>query len=142
MKKYMTKKMIIEVLRKEPLSSGSFIYHEMDDYDSIKASKCEVCAAGAVVRKAFGSKASAWDVDDYCNTNIVNAHYQNLTIEPSLANYAGYGNTDYMIRQGLYLNALSNVFEGMMKNRREATPFVRKRLIAFVTKNFPDRIKL
>ncbi len=119
------KKKVIEALKTEPLTQGSFFRGYLD---GASRKECEVCAVGAVLRKHLGKGKRLEEVD------------------PDLAAggvYVGRSKIKSNLVNGNYLGALSCYFEGM-----DTGPYGtvdkshRKDLVDFVKTHFPNSFKV
>ncbi len=120
-----TKKEIIETIKKEHLTNEQFIYVQ----DSDKASECRVCAVGAILRKKLNnisdSNTLAIEISDLMNNGVC-SHDGDLEVE---------------LYKKRYLNALSVKFEKLsMKYKTQKT--IKKHLIDFIELNFPSKFKV
>jgi hypothetical protein len=128
MKKTVTRKEILQAIRYEPLAAGNWIRTDSKD-----PATCEVCAVGGVLRRAAG--LSPYDIEDF--------GYQLLELSdcifdrensPTFNSAAAFAKA--LVKDGLYLNALSVYFESLHKRYGGGTE-TRKRLRTFVKNHFP-----
>lgn len=124
MRKIIRRSVVIEALRKEPLAPDKF-FHEPGD------KTCRVCAVGAVLRHV---SFETWAIKH-------DRALQSLGRVAAGFQYIGFSPNN-LIAEGNYLGALSCYFEGMMQKRFLVTDKIRKRLVKFVEKNFPESFYL
>ena len=122
MKKTITRKLVIEALRKEPLRGGTFFYTTDQDDEDIYT--CEVCAIGAVLRRALFVRDLA-------------------RLKPSW-HRVGRVAMDFRVAGKRYMRDLSRKFESLVTNREYyvATEEDREVMIAWVKKHFPEKFTL
>lgn len=135
-RKTVTKKEILEAIKKEPLKAGSWV--KMDDFgDPVKDKNCTVCAIGAVLRRAKYSNQQAWEFGGcLMNSDAVaplDEECVDLGVEKNLV--------ERLLSEKKYLHALSVRFEGQAL-RTGVGKRTRKILTDFVKKNLPDQVKL
>lgn len=125
MRKTISKAKVIKALQTEPLSQGSWRCHDaIGPYDNT----CDVCAVGAVLRAA-GVPENRISIEAPVRCRFATRSYFDPTIPK-------------MLKGGFYLSALNCYFEAIKTKDRIPSAAQRKRLIAFVEKNFPDRVSL
>lgn len=122
--KYVLKKTIIRALKTEPLQTGQFV----EKPDLRKVGDCNVCAVGAVLRATGATnyqiaKHTGWANGGVC---IFSCESQRRIIQ--------------LLERKDYMSALSSYFEDLVFG--EPTKAQRRKLIAFVEKNFPNRVPL
>jgi hypothetical protein len=136
MKKTVSKKSVIEALMTEPLMRGNWIEFDdlISDPQKVKAKDvvCEVCAVGGVLRK---NGATIKEIDDYGD--------RLLDLPFPVGEEATEKDIEYLLKHEQYLSALSAYFESTLPGPRiRYGNEHRERLVRFVEKHFPDRIKL
>lgn len=134
--KTISKQQIIKALTTEPLEAGSFFQYESGCNDKgVTLKNCQVCAVGAVLR-------SSGVVDMRSGLQRLSQRAKTLCRDLFIWEASTYsssrGAINAELRGGNYLGALSMYFENMA----ETTGIKRDRLVAFVQKNFPSRIKV
>lgn len=140
-----TKEQVIKALKTEPLKAGNWITlgrsgpdGEWIEYDD---SSCPVCAVGAVLRNTLDEK----------KYRITDAAWYIFTGQ----NTIGQGDTELELLESLtgpHIVRLSQYFEGLWSLARKRGRNwdlsrhqiyrIRKKMIAFVEKNFPESIEL
>jgi hypothetical protein len=115
-----TKAGVIEALKKEPLTTGSFF----KERDGVIEAGCEVCAVGAVLRRFSFEKM----------TRSKGGNLHKLGEQATQYSYMDY-DPDALLEDGNYLGALSCFFEDAGRDRK-------RRSIEFVKKNFPNSFRL
>lgn len=142
-KKVITKKTVIEALRKEPLMAGAWFDNETSPMD------CNVCAVGAVLRRVSAVRAIMKLQDDegmigtYCDINEFVAgklfpNHTRLSSDARPVDIARY------LKKKNYLAALSAKFESLVVNNSDGIPndCQRQSLVDFVTINFPEKFTI
>lgn len=116
------KETILHALKSEPLERRNWITGDGSDSEPISDPSCTVCAVGAVLRQVMipttpreQLSITAWR---NCPVAIKSSAVQSL------------------LKDREYLDALSCYFESLRGTR----PLMRKKLVAFVTKYFPEKI--
>lgn len=153
MKKTVTKKQIIHAIKTEPLISGFWIRPKYIGTEK----DCPVCAVGAVLRAAG---ANALEIDDY-GSNLV-AYHDGVA---GKVRAEGLRLSVYQAKNGDYMAALSTRFEAIaddnycdleppptvldrdigtpdFTNLKYASNKVRRNLVKFVEKHFPNKVTL
>lgn len=130
--KLITKKLIIDAIKTEPLAGGSWL----DDYERLLS--CNVCVVGAVLRKVSFFK---WAKQHNINPSTIawNICGSNVT---------GSDDPDEAIVTGQYLTALSRKFESLVEEPdhisgfKPVTQAIRKELIQWVKENLPEQFEV
>lgn len=136
----LTKKLIIEALRTEPLVSGAFfrITNETDQ----EVHTCEVCAVGAVMRKS-GIVKKLLQPKVLENYGFEANDIATNTASVLCNQFISGDNWCRLIKEKNYLGALSNFFENEeMIHSGPVLKKTRRRCIEFVKLNFPDQFKV
>jgi len=123
MQKSISKKKIIEALKTEPLAPGTWVRLEGDKTHNDPT--CTVCAVGAVLRKA---KFRNFAITQNAHRQVGNCYFNGDDYKAAL-------------KERNYLGALSAYFETICPESG-ATPAIRRRLVTFVTKYFPEKVSL
>jgi hypothetical protein len=141
-KKTVSRKTIIKAINEEPLKSGEFVLLDNKGWDPVpsKDKNCQVCAVGAVLRRAglsnnkihsFGDKLM-WNGDVTPHTDDSFCEYDESATNAQI---------ESLIRAKMYLHALSVKFE-YQADKTGHGKRTRKILTNFVKENFPATIKL
>jgi len=141
-----SKEIILEALRKEPLKAGNWI-HYFPWEDSREAAKtCEVCAVGSILRSVISDPtltdgASMAAITTNGDDDIEGIVYGFSTESELFGNLIG----NKMARLSQYFEGLSYLAAGRTnKNKYELSRHqiyrIRRKLISYVEKNFPKNL--
>jgi hypothetical protein len=162
MKVEITKKRIIKAIETEPaLVPGLWVTYEGAAPANVgNTANCSVCAVGAVMRSCMEPTQSANFIDSAASAAIEVEDNLEAADTAELRSVQSFSETRKQIyarakkqaENKLYMHSLSYVFEGLtdLKGREEfrarrfiskaAMRSVRRSLVSFVKKNFPNKV--